>query len=162
MVAITTTQPLGRTWPTRAPVRCQPRHLELVPSAPTSRVSVSRATYLRRRVAVAVVAAAVVLAFVAAVLLLHDFGAGGTTTVRTDGGAAAATSHPVVLHDLAGYGAGRTPLPSGATYVVRPGDTLWSIAATVDPDRDVREVVDELASLNGGPVLQAGQVIRLR
>jgi Tfp pilus assembly protein FimV len=108
-----------------------------------------------------VAAAGLAIACALAVVLLHGGGDAGTV-VRTDGGAAAAASHPVVLHDLAGYGAGQTPLPDGATYVVRPGDTLWSIAAAVDPSRDVREVVDHLAALNGGPILRAGQVIRLR
>jgi len=33
-------------------------------------------------------------------------------------------------------------------YVVRPGDTLWSIAKRVAPGRDPRQVVDTLAALN--------------
>jgi Tfp pilus assembly protein FimV len=43
-------------------------------------------------------------------------------------------------------------------YVVQPGDTLWSIARQVAPDRDPRPVVDALVEANdlhGG--LQAGQ-----
>ncbi len=160
MVAITTTQPLGRPWPTRERARCQPRHLELVRPAPQSRSQVSRATYRRRRLAVAAVAG-LAIACAVAVILLASSGA-DRTVVRTDAGAPASASHPVVLRELAGYGAGQTPLPEGATYVVRPGDTLWSIAAAIDPGRDVREVVDHLAALNGGPVLEAGQVIRLR
>jgi hypothetical protein len=47
--------------------------------------------------------------------------------------------------------------PTGG-YVVRPGDTLWSVAAAVAPDgTDVRATVDELAALNGGPVLTVGR-----
>lgn len=34
------------------------------------------------------------------------------------------------------------------TYVVRPGDTLWSIAARLEPDRDPRAVILELERLN--------------
>lgn len=34
------------------------------------------------------------------------------------------------------------------TYVVRPGDTLWSIAGRFEPDRDPREVVYELTRAN--------------
>ena len=162
MVAITTTQPLARPWPSRPSARCQPRHLELVREPAVARPSLSRATYRRRRFAVAAVAAALITACIVVAVLVQSGGNAGSTLVRTSDGSAAVASRPVVLYDLAGYGAGRAPLPQGATYVVRPGDTLWSIAALIDPDHDVREVVDELADLNGGPVLQAGQVIRLR
>jgi Tfp pilus assembly protein FimV len=44
------------------------------------------------------------------------------------------------------------------TYVVEPGDTLWSIARRVEPGHDPRPVVDALVEANdlhGG--LQAGQ-----
>jgi Tfp pilus assembly protein FimV len=53
--------------------------------------------------------------------------------------------------------------PVGQTYVVRPGDTLWSIAAAIAPDSDPRPVVDALRDANGGPNLQVGArlVIRL-
>ncbi len=59
-------------------------------------------------------------------------------------------------------GTGRSPLPAAGTetageYVVQPGDTLWSIAAEVAPDRDRRVVVDRLAAANGGPELRIGQ-----
>jgi hypothetical protein len=45
----------------------------------------------------------------------------------------------------------------GQTYVVQPGDTLWSIAATIAPGSDPRPVVDALREANGGPNLQVGQ-----
>ena len=48
------------------------------------------------------------------------------------------------------------------TYVVKPGDTLWSIASRVAPDRDPRPVVDGLIKTNdvrGG--LQAGQELSI-
>ena len=59
-------------------------------------------------------------------------------------------------------GAGRSPLPatgaeSAAVYVVQPGDTLWSIAGGLAPDRDRRDVVDRLATTNGGADLRVGQ-----
>jgi nucleoid-associated protein YgaU len=48
-----------------------------------------------------------------------------------------------------------------SVHVVRPGDTLWSIAASVAPGRDLRPVVDELARRAGGATLQVGQRIDL-
>jgi hypothetical protein len=48
------------------------------------------------------------------------------------------------------------------TYVVEPGDTLWSIARRVAPGRDPRPVVDSLIEANdvrGG--LQAGQELSI-
>jgi Tfp pilus assembly protein FimV len=45
----------------------------------------------------------------------------------------------------------------GETYVVQPGDSLWSIAAAIAPDSDPRPVVDALRAANGGPDLQVGQ-----
>lgn len=50
------------------------------------------------------------------------------------------------------------------TRVVRDGETLWSIAATVAPGRDPREVIDEIEHLNQGIVassLVQGQVLRI-
>jgi Tfp pilus assembly protein FimV len=50
------------------------------------------------------------------------------------------------------------PVPAaGEVYVVQPGDTLWTIATEVAPDRDPRPVVDALRSANGGSAtLQVG------
>jgi LysM repeat protein len=46
-------------------------------------------------------------------------------------------------------GVGRVPEASSArTYVVRPGDTLWSIARRSSPSVDPRLVVDAIASAN--------------
>ena len=43
--------------------------------------------------------------------------------------------------------------------VVRPGQTLWSVAESADPDRDTRVVVRQIVDLNSlsGPTVQAGQ-----
>ena len=52
--------------------------------------------------------------------------------------------------------------PPRVTYVVEPGDTLWSIAGRVAPGRDPRPVVDGLIEANdlrGG--LQAGQELSI-
>jgi LysM domain len=55
---------------------------------------------------------------------------------------------------------GTAPVP-GRTYVVQPGDTLWSIARRVAPDRDPRPVVDALRRANGGPDLQVGSSLTI-
>ncbi len=44
------------------------------------------------------------------------------------------------------------------TVRVRPGETLWSIAGSLDSGRDLRAVVSDIAEANGGSVdLDAGQ-----
>ena len=47
------------------------------------------------------------------------------------------------------------------TYVVEPGDTLWSIAERIGPAGDVRVLVDRLADANGRAALEAGQRLDL-
>ena len=48
------------------------------------------------------------------------------------------------------------------TYVVRAGDTLWSIAAHVaGPGADPRPVVDELEQVNRGATVFPGETLRL-
>jgi LysM repeat protein len=42
-------------------------------------------------------------------------------------------------------------------YVVQPGDTLWSIAARLDPTGDPRPVVAELAAQVGGDNVVPGE-----
>ena len=51
-----------------------------------------------------------------------------------------------------------------STVVVRPNDTLWSIATRIAPDRDPRVVVSELERRNEltGPTVHVGQVLRAR
>ncbi|MCD9624877.1 LysM peptidoglycan-binding domain-containing protein [Rhabdothermincola salaria] len=76
-------------------------------------------------------------------------------------GAAAPGPAPTAID---GAGAVATaPAASVATeVVVRPGDTLWSIAASLRPDGDVRPVVDALAQRAGGADLVPGQRIDVR
>jgi len=51
-----------------------------------------------------------------------------------------------------------------STVVVRPDDTLWSIATRIAPDRDPRVVVSELEQRNDltRPTVHVGQVLRAR
>jgi LysM repeat protein len=64
--------------------------------------------------------------------------------------AAQATSHPVPP---------RAAEQNLSRIVVRPGQTLWSVAESADPDADTRLVIQQIAELNGltGDVVQAGQ-----
>lgn len=52
-------------------------------------------------------------------------------------------------------------VPVGSTTItVAPGQTLWDIAASANPDGDVRETVDRIIILNAledGAALQAGE-----
>jgi Tfp pilus assembly protein FimV len=50
---------------------------------------------------------------------------------------------------------------AGQHHVVRPGDTLWTIATQLAPDADPRPVVDALREANGGPVLEVGSRLTL-
>ena len=47
--------------------------------------------------------------------------------------------------------------PSAGSYVVQPGDTLWAIARHLDPNGDVRPLVDTLSREVHGRPLQVGQ-----
>jgi hypothetical protein len=94
-------------------------------------------TYWFRRLAV----------LVAALLLL----AGAALVLRAAGG--------LLTHGPPAAPAHRSPV-SGA-YVVRPGDTVWSVARTLQPDGDIRPLVDRLVAERGGTGLVAGEVLQL-
>ena len=109
---------------------------------PTARPSTGRtptpAIYRRRRLAVAVVLGLLVsaLSLLGGELIGRVTGTAGSSVVE-------ASAEPVA-------------------YVVQPGDTLWSIAATINPEgRDVRRTVDHLVAANGGAALEPGQLVLL-
>ena len=60
-------------------------------------------------------------------------------------------------------GASQQVLVGSRSYVVRPGDTMWSIALSIAPSRDPREVVAELRRSNGGVSthLSPGEVLAI-
>jgi len=111
----------------------------LLPAAlagrPVTGRSVSPSTY-RRRQALAAGAVAALAAVVSVVL-----GALG-------GGSLTAPERPL-------------PVFAGQVYEVQPGDTFWAIARSLDPEGDPRPLVDRLVADHGGPVLVAGEQIRL-
>jgi LysM domain len=65
-------------------------------------------------------------------------------------GAAQATNHSVPP---------RVAEQNLTRVVVRPGQSLWSVAESADPDADTRLVIDQIIELNGlnGDVVLAGQ-----
>jgi LysM repeat protein len=56
------------------------------------------------------------------------------------------------------------PADAPAVVIVQPGDTLWSIARRIAPDRDARVVVADLRRLNSLPTaeLEVGQRLQVR
>ncbi len=50
---------------------------------------------------------------------------------------------------------------SARSYVVRPGDTIWTIARALEPRGDVRPVVDRMAHGRQGRPLRVGERIVL-
>lgn len=46
-------------------------------------------------------------------------------------------------------------------HVVQPGDTLWSIARSLQPEGDVRRLVHQLSAQRSGAALQVGERITL-
>ena len=67
----------------------------------------------------------------------------------------------------AGAALGGSPLavperrPAASQSVVEPGDSLWSIAARLEPGHDPRPVVDALSADRGGAPLVPGEVVTL-
>jgi nucleoid-associated protein YgaU len=107
-------------------------------SRTAARSRVDERTYRRRRtVAGALAATVVVLAGVAA----HDVLAG-------PGGVPASA-------------AGAQPAPVEVRLVARPGDTMWDIAERFHGDIVLTRYLDALIDRNGGPELNAGQVVVL-
>lgn len=73
-------------------------------------------------------------------------GPGGTVAPVTPSGSSGTALMPV----------------ASASYVVQPGDTLWSVARNLQPAGDLRPLVDRLARHTAGGPLRAGQRIPLR
>lgn len=133
----------GRPAPTRlrlveAPAGTRP------PARPTARPATARPAPARRR-RVASLRRFLPGAATLAVLAVCWFGAGALAGAGTGG-------HLVRLP-------GSRPVPGGYAYVVRPGDTLWSLATRLEPGSDPRPLMDRLSGqLHGGSLL-AGAVL---
>ena len=68
------------------------------------------------------------------------------------GGHALATSGPALVGEV---------IAPHAQYIVRPGDTLWTIAERLDPSGDPRSVVAQLESQVGGDTVVPGERLTL-
>ncbi len=56
-------------------------------------------------------------------------------------------------------GSASAEIGHSATYTVRPGDTLWTIAERVDPSSDPRPLVARMAAETGSENVQPGERI---
>ena len=126
------------------------RRVALGPGAPV-RVAPTVRTLRRRRLMV-------LLAAVTSAVLLVLAASRAAATFR-DVPASVPERRPVPALDAgATAGSAATAARQAASgYVVQPGDTLWSIARRLQPDGDVRPLVDQLVDLNGGTDLAVGQ-----
>ncbi len=127
------------------PVRvARPRHLHVVPDhAPVGRRGVLRTL-------VAGLALAGLVAF-ASVGLLAFLGADAAAS--TPASSTGATPPPAAVAATDAVAESVTPV----WVVVRPGDSLWSLARRLQPKGDIRPLVDRLADRLGGAELLAGQ-----
>jgi hypothetical protein len=122
---------------TRATARRQPTMPPYRPAVAAGRAQVvaSCATYWRRRIVVAVMVVALVLVMAQAGAAL-----GGSPLASPE-------RRPAAAHT------------SARSTVVRPGDSLWSVASRLAPGRDPRPVVDALAEARHCTVLVPGETI---
>jgi LysM repeat protein len=88
---------------------------------------------------------------------------GGGPLTASGAGSSAAVTSPPPANESSPSGHAQVHLRmqpvSQATYVVAPGDTLWSIARRLQPTGDVRPLVDALAASRHGRPLQPGEPI---
>ena len=132
----------------RAPARMDDRWSFPVVSAPPAPRAAAGRVYRRRRFAVVAIVAGFVL-----LLLVGGYGiAGADSAGPARIGTTAGTS--------VGLAGGTASGSSALVHVVRPGDTLWSIARAVQPSGDVRPLVERLSQQTGAR-LDVGMRIQL-
>ena len=112
-----------------------PATLRMPPRAATTRGRrLSSTIYLRRRIATALLTLGIVV-------------------VAGQAGAALGGSSPLAVSE-------RRPTIVHGSVVVRPGDSLWSIATRLAPGEDPRPVVDQLTEARHGAALVPGETVR--
>ena len=137
--------------------------LRVVPGGPEAalRRRQPASVYRRRRIG-----AALLLAATAVLVALAGVGARSLgRSPDVSGGAGVSTADasdaPAALRGADPASTAAAGSTSGRVHVVAPGDTLWSIAATLDPNGDPRPLVDALVERTGGAMLEVGQRIPL-
>lgn len=118
------------------------------------------AVYRRRRIGAAVLAVVVALTLAlaavgAASLLDRPADAPAPGAAATPPGATGSTPGPAPSTGAP------VPATDTAGYVVQPGDTVWAIARRLQPEGDVRPLVDRIADRTDGGALLVGQRIAL-
>ncbi len=117
-------------------------------TASAGRRRVTHEVYVRRRLMVALIALGVAAA---ACLGVRALASRGDETASIPTVTPLSVGSPTVsLIDPSVYGQG------AGFYVVRPGDTLWSIASSLT-DGNIGSFVDELVDINGGSSIAVGQ-----
>ena len=127
------------------------RRVALGPSAPV-RVAPTVRTLRRRRLMV-------LLAALTTAVLLVLVASRAAATFR-DVPASVPERRPVPALDTGAATAGSAAAAArhaASGYVVQPGDALWSIARRLQPEGDLRPLVDQLVDLNDGTDLTVGQ-----
>jgi hypothetical protein len=121
----------------RTTISSRPSPVDL--SRPGVRSPETRAMYRRRRiVAAGALVATLLVLLIALQAALGRSDGGPLTTIGSAGGAQPAAAH---------------------LYVVKPGDTLWTIALASGAKGDIRPLVDRLSAEVHGQPLQPGQQI---
>ncbi|MEJ5255225.1 MAG: LysM peptidoglycan-binding domain-containing protein [Acidimicrobiales bacterium] len=141
------------------PVGVRRPELRVIPGGRRAARRGSASIYRRRRlgalVAVVVVVGVLYLAAVGAAALIAGRSSAGVATEPAPA-VADAVSAPSGQEAARGSREVREEV-----YVVQPGDTLWSIARHLQPEGEIRPLVDRLADRNGGAALHVGQRLRL-
>ena len=142
MAAVTTVPgfgaPMGPAIPRYAPRGATPRGRRVTPT-----------TYRRRRLAVATLALGLVVVAAQAGAAL-----GGLPLASPE-------RRSTASHSSSGSSTSGSSTSVPTEVVVRPGDSLWSLAARLAPGEDLRPIVDELSSARGGAPLVPGETIRI-
>ena len=128
----------------------------------------AHSVYVRRRLLVGLLLLALVaLVGIGASTVLADRGGvpASTLAIRpaTSPAAAAGTAMPAAAQPVAA--APVVPAPGAAStvlsYVVQPGDTMWSLAQRFHGGHSMTSYVDAMVKANGGATLRAGQTLIL-
>jgi len=148
MAAVTTVPgfgaPMGPAIPRYAPRGATPRGRRVTPT-----------TYRRRRLAVATLALGLVVVAAQAGAAL------GGLPLASPERRSTASNGAAQIAPQTGSQAGSHAGPAQTSVVVRPGDSLWSLAARIAPGEDLRPIVDELSAARGAAPLVPGETIML-